>query len=462
MRSFLGFVFVAVVVAIVAIWWFKFERQTPTAALVAPVEVLGRKTPFDVRVDSGSVALRSASVRLRPTQGEQKDQAFELAIETYPPASWSDGGVSERQFHVETDLVELGVPEGPAILEVFVDTYAWHLWASAAAPRLEVPVQVDLSPPRIEILSSQHNLRLGGVDLAVFRQSPDTVRSGIAVGDYFFPSTRGYFADDAVALALFAAPQDLTGEIRFDVVAEDAAGNQRRVQLPARVKRRKFEERTLNVDDNFLERKVPDILEANNMRPPGNLVEQYLYVNRELRRMNEAQIREITATSAPMPLWDGAFRRQPNAASLSTFGDRRTYKYKDEVIDHQVHLGFDLASLKLSPVAASQNGVVVFADNLGIYGNAVILDHGLGLFSLYGHLSTLAVAKDERVTAGQSVGQTGETGLAGGDHLHFSIMLNGLHVDPIEWWDPHWIKDHVTARLQLSPRAGETKTEASP
>lgn len=462
MRSFLGLVFVAVVVAIVAVWWLKFEHEAPTAALAAPVEVLGRRTPFDVRVDAGSAALRSAIVRLRPTEGEKTGESFELAIETYPPTSWRGSGVSERQLHVETDLAELGVPEGPAVLEVFVDTYAWHLWRSAPAPRLEMPVQVDLTPPRIEILSSQHNLRLGGVDLAVFRQSPDTVRSGIAVGDDFFPATTGYFADQDVALALFAALQDLTGEIRFDVVAEDAAGNRRQVQLPARVKRRKFEERTLNIDDSFLERKVPDIIEANNLTPPGDSVEQYLYVNRELRRMNEAQIREITATSAPAPLWDGAFRRQPNAASLSTFGDRRTYMYKGEVIDHQVHLGFDLASLKLSPVVASQNGEVIFADNLGIYGNAVILDHGLGLFSLYGHLSTLAVAKGDRVTAGQSVGQTGETGLAGGDHLHFSIMLYGQHVDPIEWWDPHWINDHVTARLELSPRAAEAKAQPNP
>jgi murein DD-endopeptidase MepM/ murein hydrolase activator NlpD len=298
--------------------------------------------------------------------------------------------------------------------------------------------------------------------MAVFRQSSDTALSGVRVGDYFFVSTTGYFADPAVAVAMFAAPQNLTGEIRFHVVAADAAGNERSVQLPAIIKRRTFEERTLDIDDGFLERKLPEILEANRLQLPGSPVEQYLYVNRELRKQNEAQIREMTTASAPAPLWAGAFQRQPNAAALSSFADRRTYKHKDEVIDHQTHLGFDLASLKLSPVVAAQDGIVIFADNLGIYGNTVILDHGLGIFSLYGHLSTMTVQKNDRVTAGQTIGQTGETGLAGGDHLHFSVMLYGVHIDPIEWWDPHWIQDHITSRLALLPRAAVTQPQANP
>ena len=459
MRTFLAFIVVVAFVTVGALWWLKFEHEPPTATLVQPIQVLGRKTPFDVRVAAGSSTLRSVAVRLRPSAGEKKDQAIDVANETYPATSWLGSGIADREFHIEPDLTQLGVGEGPALLEVWVETDAWHLLSPTAAPRLQTTVQVDLTAPRLEILSSEHNLRLGGVDLAVFRQTPDAVRSGISVGNYYFPSTTGYFADVGIALAFFAAPQDLTGEIRFYVVAVDAAGNERRVELPARVKRRKFEDRTLNIDDGFLSRKVPEILEANHLQAQGSPVEQYLYINRELRKRNELTIREVTATSAPAPLWDGVFRRQPNSAPLSSFADRRTYMHGDDVIDHQTHLGFDLASLKLSPVESAQNGVVVFADMLGIYGNAVIIDHGLGIFSLYGHLSTMAVQKGEHVKTAQVIGQTGETGLAGGDHLHFSIMLHGVHVDPIEWWDAHWIKDHVTLRLDLSPRAAVANVE---
>lgn len=462
MRTFLALVFVCVVGALGVLWWVKFEHDPPAAAFVVQPEVLGRNTPLDVRVSAGSSSLRSAAVRLRVTEGEKAGAVFDLAAEAYPPTSWRGSGVIERQLHVETDLDALDVPEGAAALEVFVDTHAWHLWTPAVEPRVVVPVSVDLTPPRVEILSTPHNMRLGGVDLAVFRQTPDTVRSGIAVGDSFFPSTVGYFSDESVALAMFAAPQHLTGDIGFQVVAVDGAGNERRAALPVRVKMRTFAARTLAISDGFLERKVPEIVETNRLRIDGNPVEQYLYINRELRAQNEKTIREITATSSPKPLWDGAFSRQPNAAPLSSFADRRTYEHQGAVIDHQTHLGFDLASTMLAPVIASQNGIAVFADNLGIYGNTVVLDHGLGIFSLYGHLSTMSVAKGDRVTAGQAIGQTGETGLAGGDHLHFSVMLYGQHVDPIEWWDPHWLEDHVTARLEMLPRASSSIAEVVP
>jgi len=391
--------------------------------------------------------------------------AFDLLSETYPEATWSSAGVTEKRLRVEPDLLQLKVPEGAATLEVFVDTYAWHLLAPKPGPLLSVPVTVDLTPPRIDLLTTQHNIRLGGVELAVFRQSPDTVYSAIEVDRYVFPSIAGYFDDHAVALAFFAVPQDLTDDARPRLVARDAAGNERIVALPCTVKPRQFAERTLGIDDDFLARKVPEIEHDNGLTPQADLVQGYLTINRELRQQNEARIREITAHSQPEPLWDGAFHRQSNAAPLSSFADRRSYTYHGEVIDHQTHLGFDLASLKLSPVEAAQNGVVAFAGNLGIYGNAVILDHGLGIFSLYGHLSTIAVQVGEHVRRAQSLGQTGETGLAGGDHLHFSILLDGVHVDPVEWWDPHWLKDHVTPKLTMFPRTanpGQTHEQAQP
>jgi murein DD-endopeptidase MepM/ murein hydrolase activator NlpD len=429
------------------LWWFKFEKHPPHAALVAPLVALGRKTPIDIDVRSDAPGLRTIVVRLRAG-----GDAYELLSETYPKVSWRGSGLTAKRIHVEPDLLALKVPEGPVTLEVFADTYAWHPFGAPAAPRLTVPATVDLTPPRIELLTTQHNVRLGGVELAVFRQSPDTVRSGIEVDKYFFPSMTGYFADSAVALAFFAVPQDLSADVRPKLIASDAAGNRRDIALPVTIKPRTFAERTLEVDDTFLARKVPEIEEANGLPIAADLVQGYLYINGELRRQNEARILELT--QATTPTWSSStFHRQSNAAPLSAFADRRTYTYRGKPIDHQTHLGYDLASLKLSPVEAAQAGKVVFAENLGIYGNAVILDHGLGIYSLYGHLSSFAVKEGDQVTAGQTLGQTGETGLAGGDHLHFSIMLHGVHVDPVEWWDPHWLHDHVIPKLTMLPRA---------
>ncbi len=452
MRAALALVFVAFLLATGTFWWLKFEHHAPHVSLPTPVDLLGRKTPLDFDIGTDAPGMRAVSVRLQSSGGA----AYDLFNETYPATTWRGSGIDQKRLHIEPDLLALKVPEGSATLEVYVETYGWHVLPASRAARLSRPVTIRLTPPKVELLTTQHNIRLGGMDVAVFRQSAETVRSGIEVEKYFFPATTGYFADPTVALVLFAVPQDLNAAVRPKLVASDAAGNQREVYLPCTIKPRLFAERTLAIDDDFLSRKVPEIEHDSGLPVAADLVKGYLAINGDLRRQNEARIHELTAHSVAQPLWDGPFQRQPNAAPLSSFADRRAYTYHGDVIDHQTHLGYDLASLKLSPVEAGQNGVVVFADNLGIYGNAVILDHGLGMFSLYGHLSSIAVKPDEHVKTGQTLGQTGETGLAGGDHLHFSIMLRGVHVDPVEWWDPHWIHDHVTPKLTMFARAGTT------
>ena len=134
---------------------------------------------------------------------------------------------------------------------------------------------------------------------------------------------------------------------------------------------------------------------------------------------------------------------------MARYGDKRLYFYKGKKIDEQFHLGVDLASLANSPVMAANGGRIVFAEKLGIYGLAVVIDHGQGLTSLYAHLSNIDVASDQTVKKGDVIGQTGRTGLAAGDHLHFSVMVHGVPVNPIEWWDDHWIQDNVMRKLAL-------------
>jgi murein DD-endopeptidase MepM/ murein hydrolase activator NlpD len=312
-------------------------------------------------------------------------------------------------------------------------------------------VTVDVTPPSLELVSTQHVVRLGGSECAVYRIGGDAVESGVQVGDEFFPGTAGVFTDGALRAALFAVPQDLP-QARPAVMARDRAGNLRMVPMGADIRGRRFADKSLPVTDEFLSRKVPELLQANGLDQSGDLVAGYLRINRELRAATERRVREICRDSAPRQLWEGEFLRLPNSAPLSGFADRRTYLYAGKPIDQQTHLGFDLASLRGSPVPAGNTGRVVFAGPLGIYGNTVILDHGLDLFSLYGHLSEVGVTTGAEVRRGDPIGKTGDTGLAAGDHLHFSIMVHGVHVDPVEWWDGHWIHDHVEGRLAAFPR----------
>ncbi|HHO75163.1 MAG TPA: M23 family metallopeptidase, partial [Deltaproteobacteria bacterium] len=115
-------------------------------------------------------------------------------------------------------------------------------------------------------------------------------------------------------------------------------------------------------------------------------------------------------------------------------------------------LGVDLASVRQAQIQAANRGTVLFAGDLGIYGNTVIIDHGQGLASLYSHLSIIKVQKNQEVEKGMVIAASGATGFAGGDHLHFSILVHGVFVNPVEWWDAHWIVDNV--ELKLSRKQG--------
>jgi murein DD-endopeptidase MepM/ murein hydrolase activator NlpD len=337
------------------------------------------------------------------------------------------------------------------MLEVWAKDHSW-LPRFSQEPAATQAVVVDLTPPTIGVVSEERIAKLGGSETVVYRVTPDTTESGVQVGKEYFPGVAGMFADPNLRVAVFALAQDAP-DARPVVVAADEAGNRQKATVGIVVKPRVFADKRLELTQDFLARKVPELLHANGMPDGPDLVDGYLRINRELRAKTELRLREICRESAPKQLWEGGFLRLPNSAPLSGFADRRSYVLDGKVIDNQTHLGFDLASLRGSPVPSANAGKVVFAGPLGIYGDTVIVDHGLGVFTLYGHLSEVSVPVGTEVARGTPVGKTGETGLAGGDHLHFSVMIHGVHVDPVEWWDGHWIEDHVLRRVAGQPKA---------
>lgn len=424
----------------------KLEWHRPTAELLHPVDALGRTSTIDVHLADVGTGLSRSRVEI-----ESGGARTVLASEEYAAASWRTSTKPDTTLSVPLQALERKIPEGPATIRVYADDFSWLRWFRAERPILEAAAVVDLTPPTLEVLTTEHYVKIGGAEFLLYKVSSDAVRSGVQVDKYFFPGTLGMFDDHDIAAAFFSVPQDLDIKAVPKAIAIDAAGNRREVNFHTVVKPRKFADKTLVLDDAFLERKVPEILAATGSPPQPDLVQGYLFINRTLRKQSEERIHEITRTSAKTPLWDGAFLRQPNSSPLSGFADRRSYVYQGKTIDAQTHLGFDLASLRQSPVTAATAGTVVFAGPLAIYGDAVILDHGLGIFSLYGHLSAITTQVGASVQRGDTIGRTGETGLAGGDHLHFSVMLWGTHIDPVEWWDGKWIHDHVTAKIDAYP-----------
>jgi murein DD-endopeptidase MepM/ murein hydrolase activator NlpD len=349
-----------------------------------------------------------------------------------------------EQVEIRIDPRALGLDDGASTLLIRVRDWSWRAGFEGNVEERRIPLLIDTQPPRIRLESGLTYVYRGGSAAAVYRVEGATTRDGVTVGDAFF---RGYPLGDGRRVALFAIPVDVPPDPTVRVVAVDEALNRSAVEFPARVLERRFSEKNINLSERFLSATAVPLAEQHQMRA-NTSVEAFQQVNQELRDRSEEQVRQLIAGSEPKALWDGAFEQLRNSEVTSRFAEQRTYTAHGEVISRARHYGFDLASVAAAPIAAGNAGIVRYADDLGIYGRCVLIDHGLGLVSLYGHLSQIDVRAGDRVRKGQILGRTGETGLAGGDHLHFAIMVGGVYVDPLEWWDPKWVRTHVAVRIE--------------
>jgi murein DD-endopeptidase MepM/ murein hydrolase activator NlpD len=337
--------------------------------------------------------------------------------------------------------------EGEAVVRAVAERApTWLRHPDPVVEELRLPVR--LVPPSLSVLSSQHYVAQGGSGVVVYRAGPTAVRHGVRAGGHFFPGAPLPGSAEGDQFALFGVPFDLGDERELRLVAEDDAGNTAESAFVDRFFPRPPPSDRIRVDDDFMGRVVPAIRSATpGLADRGSLLENYLEINRDLRRANAEELLKLAPRSTPHFLWHQAFLPLPGGKVMSSFADQRTYLYEGRVVDHQTHLGFDLAAVAHTPVPAANHGIVLLARYFGIYGNTVVLDHGFGLMSLYAHLSSIDVVEGQEVERGAVIGRTGSTGLAGGDHLHFTMLVGGVPVDPREWWDGHWIRDRVAAKL---------------
>ena len=400
-------------------------------ATAAP-KVIGHsaKTTLVLEAARGNVA----GVEVRLIQGEKSGVAAKV-----------DGPLGRRaEVPVTLESSALGLKEGPATLEIRARDDFWRPIKLEPAPAFTGPVTIDLTPPKLEILASTQYVSNGGVALVVFRvEGAD--RSQVSVGSTVFPSFAYGPPERGARVALIALPYDFTGG-SLAIRAEDEAGNATTRAIAHELKPRKFPADRIEIRDSFLEAKVPELLPQ---RPPTQpLLEGFITINRDQRKHAEQEKRRIGTQTSATPLWEGAFVQPRNTKVFSNFAETRTYVYQGREVDKQVHFGYDLASTKQSPVPAANKGTVAFAGPLTIYGNTVVVDHGLGLQTLYAHLSSIDVKQGDKIEKGQVLGRSGTTGLALGDHLHYETLVSGISVTPVEWWDAKWIRDRFNLPLK--------------
>ena len=441
-------IFLIIVIGLVGGGYYlapRFERQAPQIKL-PDADMLGL-APMEIVVADPGAGLKSVSATLTVGGTEHP-----LVSEQYAQP------LHEKKIAVALPSTLAGIKEGPAVLRVSArDASLWNFFHGNETV-VQKNLTIDLTPPSIELVADDRYVNFGGVGVIVYKASADTATSGVRLGTHYFPGFQGqvkghpdYFID------FFAHAYDVPPDAKAMLVATDKAGNTREMPLAYELKDVKYKKSTIAVSDNFLQNKMAPLLSDAGARK-GTPKEIFLAVNHTLRKENEDKIAAITSKTTPSILWKGAFSQLSNSKVEANFADSRTYTYNGEPIDTAFHLGYDLSVTKHYPIEASNSGTVAFAGNLGIYGNAVILDHGLGLFTLYGHMSSIDVKVGDSVQQRQILGKTGETGLAAGDHLHFGVYLDGVAVLPVEWWDPKWINDNIT--LKLEGRSGEAIAEA--
>jgi hypothetical protein len=432
----------------VAAWLGLRQGPLPTVAISSDRPAVGPATRVTARFAEPQRGL--GHVRIELQQGERVEV---LGDRTFPRAGAFGGartGDTVLEAQVGT-LHQAWLQEGEVVVRAVADRNAGYL-RSPAPIVVETRLPVRLHPPHLGVLSKQHYVRQGGAGAVVAQVDPAAVRSGVRAGTREFRSFPLPDGGAGHVFVIYGVPWDGVTAADIRVFAEDAAGNraeQTFVDLFKPVARRPG---LIEIDDAFLQRVVPPIIgQTPGLDASGTLLDQYLRVNGALRRTILTQIGELCAKSEARFLWEGPFLQMPNSARMAGFAETRTYRYQGRAVDTQTHLGLDLASTSRAEVPAANRGRVAYSGWLGLYGNAVLLDHGFGVSTLYGHLSEITVKAGELVEKGQSVGRSGTTGLAGGDHLHLEVFVQGLSVDPAEWLDAHWIQDNLASKLPLPP-----------
>jgi len=427
----------------------RLEGQKPVIDFELASPFVGKSNEFSVSMADEKSGLRKIWIAMIKNGKE-----VVLVDEALPSAGlFSGGGVKTKNLNITFEPEKFKFSDGKAIIRLAVWDYAWRGWWQGNQTYVEKNLIIDTRPPEIEVMSRAHNVTQGGAGLVIYRISEDSHQSGVQVGDNFFPGHSGYFKDPQIRLAFIGLGYQQGPGTQIMVKAVDKAGNAAKAGLNHHIRKKAFKNDKVRISDRFLSWKVPELENEITAEAEASLVDKFLKINRELRQANYQQINALVEKTTTTKHWAGPFLRMPGSANQAGFADHREYYYQGEIIDRQVHLGMDLASVKQAPVPAANSGVVVFSGPLGIYGKTILLDHGFGLFSMYAHLNRSDVTEGQQVSKGDILGRTGSTGLAGGDHLHFSMLVHNIFVNPIEWWDAAWIKNNILSKIEAVPSA---------
>lgn len=413
-----------------------FLSSSTDLALEPDVSVLGASSKVGVRA-ANPHGVRALRVKL------EQDAALTTASVEAPADRWLFWRRNEPPAIFEVNVTadpRQGFRSGPAKLTAETISNDFR----GRTNTLVRDVEINLAPPKLNVTGDMMYINQGGAGLAAFSVSGYWTEAGVRVGSQefrSFPVPGG--SSENERFCLFVFPWDAPATEKPVVFARNPAGMQVETGFPHKLFEKNWRRRQLPVSDAFLEKIVPRLDPSGQ----GSLLDRFLRINREMRRSNNQTLADLRLQTEPRFLWENPFEQLSNTQVEALFADIRSYIYQGQKVDEQVHLGFDLSKVARAPVVAGNHGKVIFAGELGIYGQCVVLDHGYALQSIYAHLSEISVQLGQQVRRGDPLGRSGETGLAGGDHLHFGMQIDGAQTNPLEWWDRKWIQEKILDRL---------------
>ncbi len=411
-----------------------FEGDIPIADFNQTGDFIGKKGNIKYNVTDKGSGIHTIIVTATQTDVAKTIHSF-----SFPRTSYNGtvGPLTDSQS-IAFDPIKMGFKDGPMTVSISVSDFSFRGWLQGNKVTVTKEVTIDTIAPKIHLLHGEKYLSPGGTGIAIYKVKNKDATHGVEINGNF---NAGFLLDDLrddTFISYFALPYDAEDIENLKITAVDKAGNSTVFPFSTTFKRAKQKKDTINVGDGFLNKKIPEF-QQYYPEMQGEYIDKYLYANSNVRTQNNEKISELCKEPIAERLWSDKFARMAGS-SRAGFADHRTYKYKGKAVDYQVHLGMDIASTRRADVKSANKGVVKFADYLGIYGNMVLVDHGQGVFSLYSHLSQINVSPGDSVDPKTVLGLTGTTGMAGGDHLHFSMLVHGIFVTPKEWWDQHWVE----------------------
>ena len=446
MKVILGIVAGVILAGVIAL----YAMSGHTALAVAPeVKTIGISTPVTLKATNPHGERRvSAYIE----QGGARYPVFEKD-ESATRLMW------QRHAAPKLYMFDIGKTKAPNLKEgqarVVVEAVSNDL--AGATDSKAYDVNVVLAAPRVVADDLQHYINQAGMELVTFTPSGSWSEAGVRVGKYTFRSfpLPGH---PEQRFSMFAYAWDLPPDVTPVVYARNAAGTEATAHFWVKVFPKAFRTRDFPIDDKLMEKLVNSVDPTGQLVPGPDLETRFVKINSEMRAKNNQQLADLRFKTEEKILWNGPFLHW--GKEEADFADSRNYIYHGKKIDHQTHLGFDLSDVANGPVMAANDGRVVWASDLGIFGNCVVLDHGYALQSLYGHMHQIDVKVGDMVKKGQKMGIAGETGLAGGVHVHFGMQIDGVQINPREWWDEHWIHDRILSKLDPNRAAAEAGASA--